>query len=165
MEESKNKQQISFIILLASILGIYFGGNWLFSDIKTISTLWELDMEISWMVYIPLLLFYSTVFLFSFFIFVGSILEFKSKEFLEENSWKPTLILIAIFNLLIVLATLLNEYILNIQNEGISSLIMISLLLGVYYFGAKKQKLNPTFFLVSLVLLTGVFWSIVAWVF
>jgi hypothetical protein len=165
MEESKNKQQISFIILLASILGIYFGGNWLISDIKTISTLWELDMEISWMVYIPLLLFYSTVFLFSFFIFVGSILEFKSKEFLEVTPWKPTLILIAIFNLLIVLATLLNEYILNIQNEGVSSLIVISLLLGVYYFGAKKQKLNPTFFLVSLVLLSGVFWGIVAWLF
>jgi hypothetical protein len=165
MEESKNEQQISFIILLASILGIYFGGNWLLSDIKTISTLWELDMEISWMVYIPLLLFYSTVFLFSFFVFVGSILEFKSKEFLEVTPWKPTLILIVIFNLIIVLATLLNEYILNIQNEGVSSLIVISLLLGVYYFGAKKQELNPTFFLVSLVLLSGVFWGIVAWLF
>lgn len=160
-----NKSQMNFIILLASIIGIYLSSSWTYNEIVVVKTLWENDMDISWFIYIPLIVFFLAILLISLLLFIGSILEFKLKDFLQNSQFKQILVLTIIFNLIIVILTLLNEYLLKIQNNDFSGGLVFTILVLLYIFGARKKDINPFYFLVILGILSFCFWYLIYLIF
>jgi len=153
-----NENQMNFMILLASIIGIYLGGSWTYNEIVVVKTLWENNLDISWVISISLILFFLAIFLISLLLFIGSILEFKLNDFLQNNEFRHLVKLTVFFNVVIVIVTLINEYILQIQNNNLIAGFIFTFLIILYILGAKKKGINPFYFLVVLATLSIGFW-------
>jgi hypothetical protein len=156
---SDDNQQINLLILLATLLGTWLCGKWALHQITVVSTLYKLDMEISWLSYIPLILFLVAVCVVLVLVFISTLVEFELGRLLEETPWGKLLVLIFIVNLAFVAAIFAGEYITALNSNIVIGSVLLVLILLLYLFGTDRYELHPVFFLVTLTGLSALFWS------
>lgn len=157
-------QQENIITLLASSVGLVLSGKWMSHEIRFVSMMSDADMDISWLIQAPLMLFIAVIFLFSLLLFFGSIMELKLKKLSEEISWKRSVVLALIFNSIIGISAYAN-YQLDILNKDIASVFVVVSLVLLFMFGARKHNITPFFFLVSTFVISAAIWGLLFFIF
>jgi len=143
-------QQNIITLIVASVLGFFLSGYWMFHEIRFVSTMSEFDQDISWLLQAPLMLFIAVLILFSLIIFIDAISRFSFQAFRAEVPWKKLIGTILVFDAIIVIFMIIHVYF-DLEKNLISQFLVVVTLVAVYIYGAVKQGINPIFFLVSLI--------------
>lgn len=157
-------QQNTFIKLLAGLVGLFLSIKWMIYEYKFITMMLYADENISWLLEIPLMLFFAFMLIVSLSLFIGSIMDFEPRKLLGEVSLKRSIVLALIFNIILMSLAYINAYT-KIINQTVSIVIVFMLLLLIYIFGARKHNITPIFFLVSTFVVSGIIWGILFVVF
>ncbi|NOR57256.1 MAG: hypothetical protein GQ474_01910 [Sulfurimonas sp.] len=157
-------QQNTIVTLLASLVGLVLSGKWMSHEVKFVSMMSDAEMDISWLLQAPLMLFIAIIFIFSLLLFFGSIMELKPKELFQEVSWKRSVVLALIFNAFIGLSAYANTF-LEIKNKDASITFVALSLILLYIFGARKHNITPIFFLISTFVISAILWSLLFFIF
>ena len=142
-------QQNVVTLTIASLIGMYLSGYWMFTEIRFVSTMSEFDQDITWLVQAPLMLFILFLILLCFMLFIGTVGEFSFIELKAEVPWKKLIATILVFDAIIVAFMFIHVYF-DLQRSIIGQFLVVVTLVSVYVYGAVKQRINPIFFLVSL---------------
>ncbi len=162
----RNKMQQNVVLVtLASSIVLYLSGSWMFGEVRFVINMSEFNQEISWLLQVPLMFFILILILGSLFLFIGTVTEFRFKEFVAEVPWKKLIGSIFIFDGIIAAFMFIHVYF-DIQRSFIGQLLVVVLLVTVYIYGAIKHGINPIFFLASLVatsvLLPYIFFEVIS---
>jgi len=157
-------QQNTIVILLASLVGLVLSGKWMSHEVMFVSMMSDADMDITWLLQVPLMLFIAVIFIFSLLLFFSSIMELKPKELFQEVSWKRSVVLALIFNAFIGLSAYANTF-LEIKNKDASITFVALSLILLYIFGARKHNITPIFFLINTFVISAVIWGLLFFIF
>lgn len=150
-----NKQQCNLVIILAGFIGLYFSGKWLFGELQYISIKREFNLDIPWFTEAPLILFLVGIFLISLMLTIAYLSDFNFKKFINTTDLKRILRVGVLFNISLVFLTFLVEG-MNLSRD-IAGFLIVVLVFISYRFGFKKGSINFIFFLISLLLISALF--------
>jgi hypothetical protein len=142
-------QQNIITLIVASVLGFFLSGYWMFTEIKFVVNMSEFDQDISWLLQVPLMLFIAVLILVSIVLFIDAITRFNFQDLKAEVPWKKLIGTILVFDAIIVIFMIIHAYF-DLEKNLISQFLVVVTLVAVYIYGAVKQGINPIFFLVSL---------------
>jgi hypothetical protein len=160
MQDAKQTQS-TFMILVSSFIGICLSFKWLLHEINVVIILVNSNMEISWLLYIPLFVFITILLLLSFILFIGSYLEFKTKKFLKDSNLKIIFITTITFNITITTLIILNEYILKSIKYDYSGIFVLIFLTSIFLYIRKKYNIDIFYFLTMTVIISALFWGVI----
>jgi hypothetical protein len=142
-------QQNIITLILASVLGFFLSGYWMFTEVKFVVNMNEFDQDISWLLQVPLMLFIVILIFLAVIIFIDAITRFNFQALRAEVPWKKLIGTILVFDAIIVIFFIIHIYF-DLEKNLISQFLVVVTLVAVYIYGSVKQGINPIFFLVSL---------------
>lgn len=160
----ENKHQYNSMLLISTLIGLYLSSKWFIHEMKFILLKLDFSLPISWLIQAPLMLFIASVLIVSLLLFIGSISKCKPKILLENTPWKELFFIATLFNIIITIAIFANTY-LKIKNPEFAYIFIFILLFSLYTFVARKYKINIVFFLVTMLAISTIFWTILFFIF
>ena len=148
----------TFMVIVASLALIYLSSTWLYSDIQTISTLWDSDISINWWLYVPLILFYIILFLISLALFLSHLSDLELKSLYQDSQFKQVFKISILLNIIMVVLVVINNFVLHIGNSIFIEIFIVMILFGCYLICAKKYNIHPFYYLFAVVVISFILW-------